>query len=165
MKEFKEIIVMKIKKILIILLIGMIIFIGFMEKNKISHEEPLTIGTEYSVQVDDKQLYTFMIDNISKVQTYSNQEIVIIDFTYTNDYIDDCFIINKNNFKVFDDFDRDIEYIDCSLIHHKPQLVNKGQSYSAQLAYSIHENTKELFLEFSTQYTDDKIIFQLPVYR
>jgi 2C-methyl-D-erythritol 2,4-cyclodiphosphate synthase len=66
---------------------------------------------------------------------------------------------------VVDDSNQQIEYIDCSLIHNKPRIIKKNQTYSAQLAYSIHKNTKELFLKFHTQYTNDTALFQLPVYR
>lgn len=159
---------MKIKKMMpIILLVGfiiVIIFVSFMKQNK-EINEALSIGTEYGVQVNDKQLYTFTINNISKVQTYSNREIVIIDFTYKNNNIEDNFIINQKNFDVVDDSNQQIEYIDCSLIHNKPRIIKKNQTYSAQLAYSIHKNTKELFLKFHTQYTNDTALFQLPVYR
>lgn len=159
---------MKIKKMIPIILLVVftivIIFVSFMKKNK-GINETLSIGTEYGVQVNDKQLYTFTINNISKVQTYSDCEIVIIDFTYKNNNIEDNFIINQKNFDVVDDSNQQIEYIDCSLIHNKPRIIKKNQTYSAQLAYSIHKNTKELFLKFHTQYTNDTALFQLPVYR
>lgn len=159
---------MKIKKMIPIILLVVftivIIFVSFMKKNK-EINETLSIGTEYGVQVNDKQLYTFTINNISKVQTYSDCEIVIIDFTYKNNNIEDNFIINQKNFDVVDDSNQQIEYIDCSLIHNKPRIIKKNQTYSAQLAYSIHKNAKELFLKFHTQYTNDTALFQLPVYR
>ena len=159
---------MKIKKMIPIILLVVftivIIFVSFMKKNK-EINETLSIGTEYGVQVNDKQLYTFTINNISKVQTYSDCEIVIIDFTYKNNNIEDNFIINQKNFDVVDDSNQQIEYIDCSLIHNKPRIIKKNQTYSAQLAYSIHKNTKELFLKVHTQYTNDTALFQLPVYR
>ena len=159
---------MKTKKMILAILIGfivVIIFVGLMRKNDRSNNNPLSIGTEYGVQVNDKNLYTFTINNISKVQNYSNQEIVIIDFTYKNNNIEDNFIIDQNNFEVIDDLNQQLEYIDCSLIHNKPKLIKKNQIYSAQIAYSIHKNTKELFLKFHTQYTNDTALFQLPVYR
>ena len=159
---------MKIKKMIPIILLVVftivIIFVSFMKKNK-EINETLSIGTEYGVQVNDKQLYTFTINNISKVQTYSDCEIVIIDFTYKNNNIEDNFIINQKNFDVVDDSNQQIEYIDCSLIHNKPRIIKKNQTYSAQLAYSIHKNTKEIFLSFHTKYTNDTVVFQLPVYR
>lgn len=159
---------MKIKKMIPIILLVVftivIIFVSFMKKNK-EINETLSIGTEYGVQVNDKQLYTFTINNISKVQTYSDCEIVIIDFTYKNNNIEDNFIINQKNFDVVDDSNQQIEYIDCSLIHNKPKVIKKNQTYSAQIAYSIHKNTKDLFLKFHTPYTDDIALFQLPVYR
>lgn len=159
---------MKIKKIIPVILVGMIvvmIFVNFMGRNEKMNEKPLSIGTEYGVQVNDKQLYTLTIDHISKVQTYLNHEIVIIDLTYQNNHIEENFIIDHKNFDVIDDADQTIEYIDCSLIHNKPKAIKKNQTYSAQIAYSIHKNTKDLFLKFHTPYTDDIALFQLPVYR
>ena len=87
---------MKIKKIIPVILVGMIvvmIFVNFMGRNEKMNEKPLSIGTEYGVQVNDKQLYTLTIDHISKVQTYLNHEIVIIDLTYQNNHIEENFII------------------------------------------------------------------------
>ena len=144
---------MKIKKIIPVILVGMIvvmIFVNFMGRNE---------------KMNDKQLYTLTIDHISKVQTYLNHEIVIIDLTYQNNHIEENFIIDYKNFDVIDDADQTIEYIDCSLIHNKPKVIKKNQTYSAQIAYSIHKNTKDLFLKFHTPYTDDIALFQLPVYR
>ena len=77
-------------------MIVVMIFVNFMGRNEKMNEKPLSIGTEYGVQVNDKQLYTLTIDHISKVQTYLNHEIVIIDLTYQNNHIEgtDC----NNNF-------------------------------------------------------------------
>ena len=97
---------MKIKKIIPVILVGMIvvmIFVNFMGRNEKMNEKPLSIGTEYGVQVNDKQLYTLTIDHISKVQTYLNHEIVIIDLTYQNNHIEENFIIDHKNFDVIDD--------------------------------------------------------------
>lgn len=152
------------KKVLICCIVVMCLSIYiFMRNNHVMYKEVIPINTEYGLRMGTNDLYTFCIDGASKIESESDYDVILIDYTYSNKNVDKEFIIDQNNFECTDSLDKKMTYTDNSKIKRKPLYLKKGDTYSAQVTYKVSKSTEQVFLRLHTSYTDSEITFQVPI--